>query len=222
MVDVTSRDQAIMLGMKTYFTGKVCPHGHKSARYVSNHKCIDCAKDHATAYLEIQKIKYKNDPEYAERRKHKAREHYRNVRQDPDKLEQHRANRSVYMRKKRASTPSYNEKQKECIKKYRKNWSEDQKEKHRVYSKNRKAALRGSSGKFTVKDVRKILDMQNGVCAACNTDIINNFHVDHIMPIKLGGTNYPDNIQLLCPPCNLSKAAKHPDVWKHEAINRGI
>jgi 5-methylcytosine-specific restriction endonuclease McrA len=36
------------------------------------------------------------------------------------------------------------------------------------------------------------------------------FHVDHIMPLALGGSNAPSNIQLLCAPCNLRKSAKHP------------
>jgi 5-methylcytosine-specific restriction endonuclease McrA len=35
-------------------------------------------------------------------------------------------------------------------------------------------------------------------------------HVDHILPLALGGDNRRKNIQLLCPTCNLSKGAHHP------------
>jgi 5-methylcytosine-specific restriction endonuclease McrA len=34
------------------------------------------------------------------------------------------------------------------------------------------------------------------------------------MPLKLGGSNWPENLQLLCRTCNLRKNAKHPDVWR--------
>jgi 5-methylcytosine-specific restriction endonuclease McrA len=34
--------------------------------------------------------------------------------------------------------------------------------------------------------------------------------MDHIMPLARGGKHSPANIQLLCPPCNLRKSAKHP------------
>lgn len=35
-------------------------------------------------------------------------------------------------------------------------------------------------------------------------------HVDHVMPLALGGDNTRSNIQILCAPCNLSKNAAHP------------
>ncbi len=36
------------------------------------------------------------------------------------------------------------------------------------------------------------------------------------MPVIKGGTNWPDNLQLLCRPCNIAKAAKDPFVWAQE------
>ena len=42
------------------------------------------------------------------------------------------------------------------------------------------------------------------------------YHVDHRMPLSLGGSNYPDNLQLLCPTCNLSKSATHPDIYEKQ------
>ena len=49
---------------------------------------------------------------------------------------------------------------------------------------------------------------QKNKCAICKSDISTSYHVDHIIPISKGGSNWPKNIQALCPPCNLSKHAK--------------
>jgi 5-methylcytosine-specific restriction endonuclease McrA len=53
--------------------------------------------------------------------------------------------------------------------------------------------------------------MQRGRCAYfmhCKNRLGNDFHCDHITPLVLGGTNYPSNLQLTCPTCNLRKGTK--------------
>ena len=39
-------------------------------------------------------------------------------------------------------------------------------------------------------------------------------HVDHIVPVALGGTNNLDNLQTLCDLCNIKKSDKLPDEFK--------
>lgn len=36
------------------------------------------------------------------------------------------------------------------------------------------------------------------------------YHVDHVVPISLGGSDGPENLVLTCPNCNHRKHAKHP------------
>lgn len=60
--------------------------------------------------------------------------------------------------------------------------------------------------------IAKIKKMQRGKCAYCKTSVAKTFHVDHIKPLTLGGEHKPRNIQILCPPCNLSKSARDPIV----------
>lgn len=69
---------------------------------------------------------------------------------------------------------------------------------------------RQAVGDFFPEDVDRIYLAQHGRCAVCNLKLNKTFHRDHIVPISRGGTNYPSNIQLLCPPCNMSKGAKDP------------
>ena len=37
---------------------------------------------------------------------------------------------------------------------------------------------------------------------------MQDLHFDHIIPHALGGSNEPENIQILCVDCNLSKGAR--------------
>ncbi len=47
---------------------------------------------------------------------------------------------------------------------------------------------------------------QEGVCNGCRIAFpFRNFTVDHIVPRSKGGTDYPDNLQLLCGACNSLK-----------------
>lgn len=86
--------------------------------------------------------------------------------------------------------------------------------------RNMAAKRRGAKGCHTADDVLGIFKKQGGLCANCKTILIasgaGKFHSDHINPIAKGGSNYKENIQCLCPTCNLRKNAKDPIVWARE------
>lgn len=89
-----------------------------------------------------------------------------------------------------------------------------------AHNRNRRAIKRSAEGKHTAADVRAIFENQKGLCANCQTKLFKSgkhkFHADHIMPLALGGSNWPSNLQCLCQSCNLRKWAKHPDDWAKE------
>lgn len=84
----------------------------------------------------------------------------------------------------------------------------------RLRNQNRRARLAG--GKLSAGLVERLLKKQNGLCACCNVPLEGKFHLDHVMPLALGGANTDDNIQLLLPICNLRKKDKHPEVFMRE------
>lgn len=81
---------------------------------------------------------------------------------------------------------------------------------NRIKLQNRRAKKRANGGNLSKGLSAKLFLLQKGKCACCGKPLSDDYHLDHIMPIALDGTNTDDNIQLLCPPCNLSKGAKHP------------
>lgn len=81
------------------------------------------------------------------------------------------------------------------------------------YSHTRRARLRGNGGRLSYGIIRKLYAKQEGRCACCGASLVSGYHLDHIMPIVLGGTNTDDNVQLLTPRCNLQKGATHPDEF---------
>lgn len=72
-------------------------------------------------------------------------------------------------------------------------------------------ASRRSAGKVSNKSVEFLMDVQRGRCACCKMIIRDKrHHLDHIVALASGGDNSIGNLQLLCPPCNLSKGSKNP------------
>ncbi len=92
-------------------------------------------------------------------------------------------------------------------------------EKNRCRYHARRARKIGNGGTHSPQDIKNLLSMQKSKCACCRKSIKGGYHADHIVPIALGGTNNKENIQLLCPTCNLSKGAKDPIAFMQKQGN---
>lgn len=99
-------------------------------------------------------------------------------------------------------------------------WRKNNPEKIRAESNKRRATIKSAEGTHTAADIAEILKRQNHQCPYCAADLNLGYHADHIMPLALGGSNWPENIQATCPPCNLSKGSKHPDDFAKEKARR--
>ena len=80
----------------------------------------------------------------------------------------------------------------------------------RVAQQLRNTRKKELGGNFDVIDIKRLFSLQQGKCVACRCDISGGYHVDHIIPVSLGGHSNPENLQLLCPFCNVSKSNRHP------------
>jgi 5-methylcytosine-specific restriction endonuclease McrA len=74
----------------------------------------------------------------------------------------------------------------------------------------RRARIAAVGGTYTPADIALLMTEQDGKCALCFQLLGADIHVDHWMPISLGGTNDPSNLQLTHPRCNMIKGAAHP------------
>lgn len=85
--------------------------------------------------------------------------------------------------------------------------------KGRAAHQNRRAAVNSAEGKHTADDLRLLYELQEERCAYCGITLHGEYHVDHMMPVSRGGSNWPDNLAVSCEECNLSKGAKTLDEW---------
>lgn len=229
-----SRKDAKNNGVSHYFTGKPCKNGHTEKRNTKSGKCVECdrcfsrlfRKNNPEYITMINKKYYSGNKEkilltvqkyYEENKEYlagKKKEHYLLNKEKYNNLgrENYQKKRNYY----REKNFEYIEKNKEKIRAQQKRHRQENPEIYRQKNRNTKALRKGAQGRFTNKDVNDLLFLQKGKCANCKLDASMKYHVDHIMPIKLGGKNDRSNIQILCPPCNLKKNAKHPIDWARE------
>ncbi len=189
-------------GLKLYFTGKPCKRGHVAGRWVSNCRCKQCAYDQTNRWGKTRRGKKIKDK--FRRRFAKNNPDYFNDwrRANPDAIRI--AKRKWYLK-----DPS-----KRVMAALR--WVIKNREKARAAVRNRTARRKLAKGRHTAEQVLAMLYAQKWICVGCGKSIKKKRHIDHIMPLTLGGSNYIRNLQGLCPSCNCSKNAKHPKAWMRE------
>lgn len=92
-------------------------------------------------------------------------------------------------------------------------------EKTKIMVQNRRARRLASGTRLSYGITTKVLEEQGYKCPGCLCDLhTNKRHIDHFMPLILGGLHTDNNIQMLCVSCNLKKSKKHPLTWLNEIL----
>lgn len=196
---VISRAEARAAGLKRYYTGKPCPHGHRAERWVVIGRCVVCADISKKAWIASNPERAKackaahyqaNATEYKARAKKYAEDH-------PDKAKTYRASRKPQDPQRRRALEAARRKA--------------DPERFRSRVRNHRALRKAAQGTHSKNDVLSIMSNQKSKCAFCRVSLKRRrWEVDHIIPIAQGGSNGRRNLQILCLHCNRSKSARHP------------
>lgn len=191
-------------------------------------KCKDCHK--ATAYrkrLEDRDGFNEERREYAKNNRAKINQRAREFR------ERHGDRINEQRRQRRAEDPDHRERvnrlarealarDKERRRKNReanRRWVKENREHLNAYAReynkrrpdvdwNKKQRRRAAEKTGKPVDRQAIWERDGGTCRICNEPIKGPFHIDHIVPLALGGTHEPANCQLAHPACNQEKWIK--------------
>ena len=87
-------------------------------------------------------------------------------------------------------------------------WRKNHPEKVNEQSRNKRAQKAGALGFNTQSDIVAIYEAQDGRCYYCDEVLDQTYHVDHKQPTSRGGSNWPENLCVTCPTCNMRKNAQ--------------
>lgn len=228
MSEVISRKDAKALGLKRYFTGSSCPKGHVTERFVSNTDCVGCLLERNNKYYaeNADKVSQRKREFYAENADAMRERSRRWSAENPDKRQQYAVDnaerisermRQYYLANKEMRLESGRRYAAENVDKTRerhRRYQKDNREVVRANCRNRRARRRAAQGTHTAADIQALYCAQGGRCKVCDASFTSvKYHVDHIVALANGGSNWPENLQLLCYKCNISKGAKDFETW---------
>jgi 5-methylcytosine-specific restriction endonuclease McrA len=203
---IVSRFEARRLGLTHYFTGNPCKNGHLSPRMTKWKLCLACHRERRAKFRadSPDTVKEQKAASYLRHREKTIEKSVAYIAANPDK---------VFIRRKK-----YREANKPALAAINAEWRAANRHISRQHERNRRARKRGAEGSHTAAEVAELMDRQRGKCAnpICRKPIRKAFHVDHIIALASGGTNFIRNIQLLCAPCNQGKHAKDPIDWARQ------
>lgn len=177
---------------------RFCPKCQAETERNANNCCKPCSKEYHAAWVanNYDKMKeYKAAWKKANREKIKTNDAaYRAANRDKEKARS-AAYYAANTGKAKASNAA---------------WKAANPEARRIQVQNRRARKRINGGTLSNGLAKKLFELQKGKCPCCKKPLGNNYQIDHIVPVSLGGSNTDDNIQLLRQRCNSQKSSKHP------------
>lgn len=192
----------------------LCKRGHISRRY-KHGGCIACSKLRSVELREEKRAKYLANKEIISVKRKIFRE------ENKEKIrEQKKIYRTKNIDKLRKNKRDYYIKNRDIFIKKTALWRKNNPEKNLANHQERRSRKKNAAGKHTGNDIIKIMLYQNNLCVGCGKKISKPVKggellatVDHKIPLSKGGSNWPDNLQMLCLQCNIEKNDMNFDEW---------
>lgn len=95
-------------------------------------------------------------------------------------------------------------------------WTQRNPERAREIVRRRRARLRSvPTFIVTERDIVRLIARHGGKCAYCAGILGDGYHMDHVMPVSLGGSNGIGNLAPACATCNTSKSNYLLSEWRY-------
>lgn len=182
---IISRQEAITQGLKRYYTGKPCKHGHVAERHIRNGGCLECDR--------------LREPEKAKRYRTKHPEKRKELKQrDYERRKEKVLAACAKYRKENA------EKQQMYFKHYKKTHSgrvNAVNKRRDLAKKNRTPIWLAADDLWLIKEIYELAALRSKMTGF-------KWHVDHIVPLQgeaVSGLHVPSNLQVITQQENLRK-----------------
>lgn len=127
--------------------------------------------------------------------------------------EQQREYREANKEKRREYSREYNQANKEKRCEYNREYHQTPRGKEVARTNShRRRARKANAPIGLLFDEQAQLKRQKTRCYYCGCKL-DEYHIDHVIPLSRGGADGAENKVLACPSCNLSKGSKLPSEW---------
>lgn len=208
---IVTRAETVASGVKLFFTGVSCIHGHVAQRRTSNGGCRLCANASSNACHNRDPDRSAKDRAY--RAENKDILTVAKIAWAKANPESRSATGRRYYRANAKRIGAQYLADPEPMKSRVAEWNALNPEARTAIGRNYRARKSAAIGSHTADDVADILRLQCGKCAYCRKQVGKKYHVDHIVALSKGGSNGRRNLQICCRHCNVTKRAVDPIVY---------
>lgn len=209
-MEVISRKDALALGLRFYFTGEPCKHGHVAKRYVSTYFCKECMDARYAENPDLVKSRTKgNYTQNLEAYKQKKQDYYQKNKAEISE----KAKRRYHSNKDKYSEASANWrlKNRAKLKVSKREYAAKNLPLINKHSAQRRAAKRQAVPLWLTKEDNANIRGMYEMAARLSSCLRIKHHVDHIVPLRgksVCGLHVPWNLQAIPERLNLAKNNK--------------